>query len=110
MPTASEIFDLKLPASLAADPAKGREINAVYLMKITGDGGGVWTVDLAGDPPACVRGETKKAECTIEVAHADFLAMLATPALAISLFSTGKLKVAGNPMLAMKLQKLFQLA
>jgi len=49
------------------------------------------------------------ANCTIEVANADFVNMLKNPALGMQLFMTGKLKVAGDPMLAMKLQKLFAL-
>jgi putative sterol carrier protein len=46
----------------------------------------------------------------ITVAHEDFLKMLTNPALGMQLFMTGKLKVAGDPMLAMKLQKLFSLS
>ena len=40
----------------------------------------------------------------------DFLGMLANPASGMAMFMQGKLKVAGDPMLAMKLQKLFSLA
>lgn len=107
--TASELFDTLLPPKIAASPDKAREINAVYVFKVSGEGGGEWTVDLAGNPPAITKGVSPGANCTIEIANADFVNMLKNPALGMQLFMTGKLKVAGDPMLAMKLQKLFAL-
>ena len=50
------------------------------------------------------------AQCTIEVQHSDFINMLQNPALGMQLFMQGKLRVSGEPMLAMKLQKLFSLS
>ena len=107
--SAAELFDTILPPKIAATPDKAREINAIYQFKIAGEGGGEWNVDLASNPPAITKGVKPGANCTIEVAHADFLNMLTNPALGMQLFMTGKLKVSGDPMLAMKLQKLFAL-
>jgi alkyl sulfatase BDS1-like metallo-beta-lactamase superfamily hydrolase len=107
--SAAELFDVQVPAALAAHPDKAKEINAVYLFKVTGDGGGEWTVDLAASPPSCQKGVHAAAQCTIEVAHADFKSMLANPALGMQLYFQGKLKVTGDPMLATKLQKLFSM-
>ncbi|HMU40029.1 MAG TPA: SCP2 sterol-binding domain-containing protein [Pseudomonadota bacterium] len=107
--SASELFDTLLPPKLAAAPDKAREINAVYVFKVSGEGGGEWTVDLASESPGISKGVKAGANCTIEVANADFVNMLKNPALGMQLFMTGKLKVAGDPMLAMKLQKLFAL-
>ena len=105
--TAQELFNTQIPASIAKNPDKAKEIGAVYLFKITGDGGGEWTVDLASATPTCQPGTQGTANCTIEVAHEDFKAMLANPTLGMQLYFQGKLKVTGDPMLATKLQKLF---
>jgi putative sterol carrier protein len=107
--SAAELFDKQIPASLAKNPDKAKEVNAVYLFKITGDNGGTWTVDLAGASPSCTQGDKGNAQCTIEVANTDFMQMITNPAAGMQLYFQGKLKVSGDPTLAMKLQKLFQL-
>ena len=107
--SAADLFDTILPPKIAASPDKAREINAIYQFIITGEGGGQWNVDLASNPPSITQGEKPGASCTIEVANTEFLGMLKNPALGMQLFMTGKLKVKGDPMLAMKLQKLFSL-
>jgi putative sterol carrier protein len=106
---AQELFDDQLPAALKSHPDKAKAVNAVYCFKISGDGGGDWTVDLTADPPTCTRGDSGKAQCTIEVSNDDFQAMLGNPQVGMQLYFQGKLKVTGDPMLATKLQKLFQL-
>ena len=106
---AQELFEQLVPKSIAANPAKAREIGAVYFFKISGDGGGEWTVDLKSDPPTCAPGPGGTPNCTIEIAHSDFMSMLTNPAAGMQLYFQGKLKVAGDPMLATKLQKLFAL-
>jgi len=106
---ATDLFDEKLPAALKANPDKAREVNAIYCFKITGDGGGDWTVDLTTDPPAVKKGDDGNAQCTIEVSHEDFLSMLGNPQVGMQLYFQGKLKVTGDPMLATKLQKFLTL-
>ncbi|HVV83627.1 MAG TPA: SCP2 sterol-binding domain-containing protein [Kofleriaceae bacterium] len=107
---AAELFDKLVPAGLAQHPDQAREVNAIYAFKISGEGGGEWTCDLTANPPTCVRGDTGKAQCTIEVSHEDFKTMLSDPNAGMQLYFQGKLRVSGDPMLAMKLQQLFQLA
>lgn len=106
---AKTLFDDKLPEVLKSAPDKAKEIGAIFLFKIAGDGGGNWTVDLKSDPPAVKAEETDDAECTIEVSSEDFQAMMKDPALGMQLYFQGKLKVAGDPMLATKLQNIFGL-
>ncbi len=107
--SAQELFNTQVPEALKAHPDKAKEIGAVYLFKITGDDGGTWTVDLASATPTCTQGDKGNAQCTIEVAHADFKSMLQNPALGMQLYFQGKLRVTGDPMLATKLQKLFSM-
>jgi hypothetical protein len=106
---AKELFDRQLPAVLKAEPERARAVDAVYLFTIEGDGGGQWTVNLAADPPTCTPGDSGSAQCTIEMAHQDFMAMLTDPQLGMQLYFQGKLRVVGDPTLALKLQQLFGL-
>ncbi len=107
--SASDLFDNILPASVAKNPAAAQQVGAVYVFKITGEGGGEWTVDLKSSPPSISKGVLAGAECTMEITNADFVSMLQNPNLGMQLFMQGKLRVSGNPMLAMKLQNLFKL-
>ena len=107
---AKELFDEIVPAKLKEHADQAKAVNAIYGFKISGEGGGEWTVDLTSDPPGVTKGDTGKAQCTIEVAHDDFKAMLGNPQLGMQLYFQGKLKVTGDPMLATKLQQFFALA
>jgi putative sterol carrier protein len=101
-----KLFNDKLPAALAknADDAKG--IGATFQLDITGAGGGKWFVDVSASGPSCTAGE-RPADCTVTLAEEDFQKLLENPqANAMQLFFSGKLKLAGNTMLAMKLTKL----
>ena len=107
--SASDLFDNILPASIARNPAAAQQVGAVYVFKISGEGGGEWTVDLKSTPPSVSKGVQAGAECTLDITNADFVSMLQNPNLGMQLFMQGKLRVSGNPMLAMKLQNLFKL-
>ena len=107
---ASDLFDNLVPAGLKAFPDKAREVNAIYTFKISGEGGGDWTADLTANPPTIVKGDSGTAQCTIEVSHDDFKQMLADPNAGMQLYFQGKLRVSGDPMLAMKLQQFFAIA
>ena len=71
--------------------------------------GGEWTVDLCSETPTCKVGATDDAQCTITMANEDFEAMLENPQLGMQLYFQGKLKVAGDPMLATRMTKLLSL-
>ena len=107
---AKELFDEQVPKALENHPEEAKEVDAIYCFKITGDGGGDWTVDLTSDPPTCNTGDTGSAQCTIEVSAEDFRTMLGDPQAGMQLYFQGKLKVTGDPMLATKLQQFFDLA
>lgn len=106
---AADLFDNLVPEGLKKFPDKAREVNAIYCFKVTGDGGGEWTVDTTANPPFVAKGDQGKAQCTIEVTNEDFKTMLADPNAGMQLYFQGKLRVSGDPMLAMKLQQLMDL-
>ena len=104
-----KLFNEELPAAIAKAPEKAKEVGHKFQMNITGDTGGEWTIDCLA--PSCVPGNPGGAECTINIADADFQKLVENPkANGMPLFFAGKLKVQGNQMLAMKLEKLFDLA
>jgi putative sterol carrier protein len=100
-----KLFNEELPAALQKNAEDARTIGAKYQMNITGEG--EWNIDVSSTGPACKAGEGP-ADCTITIAAEDFQKLVENPqANGMQLFFAGNLKVTGNQMLAMKLQKLF---
>ncbi|UQA63792.1 SCP2 sterol-binding domain-containing protein [Polyangium aurulentum] len=105
-----KLFNEEIPSKLSSNADKAKEIGAKYQFNITGDGGGEWFIDLTDSGPSSQQGSPGGADCTITITAEDFQKLHENPnANGMQLFFAGKLKVAGNPMLAQKLQKLFQL-
>lgn len=103
----AKLFNEELPKGLAAHADEAKAIGAKYQINIPP--AGAWHVDVSSTGPSCEAGE-KPADCTITIAEEDFQKLLENPqANGMQLFFAGKLKVAGNQMLAMKLQNLFKL-
>jgi len=100
-----KLFNEELPAALAKNAEDARTIGAKYQMNITGEGS--WFIDVSATGPKCVPGE-EPADCTITITSEDFQKLIENPQQnGMQLFFSGKLKIAGNNMLAMKLNKLF---
>ncbi|MBX7196789.1 MAG: SCP2 sterol-binding domain-containing protein [Sandaracinaceae bacterium] len=104
MADAQSDFGTRLPTKISGNPDEAKAIGAVFLFKITGDGGGTWTVDCKNNPG--VRAGEEPADVTLELTAADWATISTNPGAAMQLYFTGKLKVSGNAMLATKLQKL----
>jgi putative sterol carrier protein len=100
-----KLFNEDLPAALAKNAEDAKTIGAKYQMNITGEGS--WFIDVSATGPKCVAGE-EPADCTITIAAEDFQKLFENPQQnGMQLFFSGKLKIVGNNMLAMKLNKLF---
>jgi putative sterol carrier protein len=103
-----KLFNDELPANLTKNAEDVKTIGAKFQMNITGDGGGEWFIDASATGPVCKPGTGEAADCTLTIAAEDFQKLVENPqANGMALFFAGKLKVAGNQMLAMKLNKLF---
>jgi putative sterol carrier protein len=101
-----KLFNEELPAALEKNAEDAKTIGAKFQMNITGEG--EWFIDVSSTGPACKAGTGEGADCTITIAAEDFQKLVENPqANGMQLFFAGKLKVTGNQMLAMKLQKLF---
>jgi putative sterol carrier protein len=104
-----KLFNEELPSQVAKFPDAAKQIGSKFQINITGEGGGEWHVDATDAGPSAGPGN-KPADVTITIASEDFQKLMENPqANGMQLFFAGKLKVAGNQMLAMKLNKLFTL-
>ena len=105
-----KLFNEEVPAQISKNPDAAKQVGAKFQMNVTGDGGGEWFIDLTASGPSAVAGNPGGADCTITIATEDFQKLHENPqANGMQLFFAGKLKVTGNQMLAMKLQKIFTL-
>jgi 3-hydroxyacyl-CoA dehydrogenase/3a,7a,12a-trihydroxy-5b-cholest-24-enoyl-CoA hydratase len=104
-PASVDVF-AALKTFAAQDKAAMTKAGFVYRVTLK-DPASVWTLDLkAGDVFA---GGDVRADCTLELLDADFMAMVSGKADPQKLFSTGKLKIGGNIMASQKLEVLLKL-
>lgn len=96
-----------LPAKI--DPAKLTGMNASFQFIATGDGGGEWYVKIADGKADIQKGKMDSPTISMTAAAADWLALMNGQMNGQTAFITGKLKIQGDMMLAMKLESLFQL-
>jgi putative sterol carrier protein len=104
-PGPKQYFEEKIAKKLQGNPDISKAVNSVYEFNITGDGGGVWTVDLTKEPGAVAAGSTGAAKCTVTCASTDFMNIVSGKMNPQMAFMSGKLKIKGDMALAMKLQK-----
>lgn len=104
-----KLFNEALPAKFASDPSKATALGGKFQINVTGEGGGEWFIDGSDSGPRVERGSGGAADVTITIDAADFQKLYENPkSNAMPLFFSGKLKVAGNQMLAMKLPSIFE--
>jgi putative sterol carrier protein len=103
---AAELFETQMPARLQAKPELAQKINAVYKFVVNGDGGGTWLVDLKAPNGGKISKADGDANCTVTIGAQDLVDVVNGKTNAQMAFMTGKIKVAGDMGLAMKLQSL----
>lgn len=101
--TPKEYFEVKVPENLKNRADKLAGINAIYEFDLSGPNGGIWTLDLTVPGGSVSAGSGGKANCTIKMDDENFVKMVSGQLNAQMAFMTGKLKVAGNMGLALKL-------
>ena len=109
MTDARTVFEQELPTALAARPDLADRVDAVLQVEIAGEGGGVWTIDLTRDSalPFVRPGEDPAARCRIRIGSEDFAELLDGRQCWTDAFVRGKIGIAGDLVLALKLRKLF---
>jgi putative sterol carrier protein len=99
-----EYFDT-LPTRFKPDAAKG--LKAVFQFELSGDGGGAYSVSVDETALKIDEGTHSAPSITVKMAANDYVKMVNGELNGQMAFMTGKLKVSGNMMLAMKMQQLF---
>ena len=99
-----DVFEQHLPARLAAKPDVVSKIGAVYQFNVSGPEGGEWTVDCATPGGKVTAGSSPAARCTVTATDKDLLAIVNGKMNPQMAFMSGKLRIAGDIGLAMKLQ------
>lgn len=104
MATLQEIFEgLK---EKVAQPPEMQGITAVYQFVLEGEDGGNYYLSFSNGAGVVNEGTAENPNITITMAAADFKDLVAGKLNAMSAFMSGKLKIKGDMMLAMKLQSL----
>ncbi|MBS2019305.1 MAG: SDR family NAD(P)-dependent oxidoreductase [Deltaproteobacteria bacterium] len=104
-PSSAEIF-AAMGEYLAHHPEVAAKVGNVYVFKLQGPDS-AWTLDLKNGGGGVTPGEAK-ADCTLAMSDADFLAMSSGKADPQKLYFGGKLKITGNVMASQKLEVLFK--
>lgn len=89
------------------NPAAAGSMNKTFQWNITGEEANKYALKIADGTCELITGGVEKPDITITVADKDWLAIAEGKLDAMSAFATGKLKLAGDMMLAMKVQQLF---
>ena len=103
--TCKQAFEV-MPSRLNADAAKG--MTAVYQFDLSGDGGGKWQVSINDGKCDVKEGQHANPNITISMTAQDYLDMLSGKLNGQVAFMSGKLRIAGDMGLALKMQTLFQ--
>jgi putative sterol carrier protein len=102
--TVSGFFE-SLEEKLVKSASKLAGLTCVYQFRV---GEAAYNVSFTNGKAAVGKGEAPSPNCTVTMAEADFLSMLAGRLNAQMAFMTGKLKVAGDMGLALKLESLLR--
>jgi 3-hydroxyacyl-CoA dehydrogenase/3a,7a,12a-trihydroxy-5b-cholest-24-enoyl-CoA hydratase len=87
---------------VARTPDLVGRVGKVFVFKLTAPES-TWTIDVKNGKGAVVAGAADKADTTLELADADFLAMTSGKADPMKLYMGGKLKISGDLMASQKL-------
>jgi len=100
-----EIFS-QMPTNFNADAAKG--MNSVIQFNLSGDGGGNYHVIIKDGACSVAEGSHASPNMTMTMAAQDYVDMITGKLNGQMAFMSGKLKIAGDMGLAMKMQSLFK--
>jgi len=100
------VFD-QMPAAFDAGAAKG--VDVVFQYRISGPGGGDWSVTVKDEGCVVAAGQAAKPTCTLKIGDGDFVAMVTGKLNPMQAYTSGKLKIEGDIMKSQLIEKLFPL-
>ncbi len=109
--TARQTYEVIIPTASAARPDLGEKLKgtkAVFKFVIEGEGGGVWCLVIDDGNISVKAEDDPNANVTITMAEADRQAMARRELDPQMAFMQGKVKIAGDMALAMKLRTLLR--
>src|SRR5258707_1327459 len=83
------------------------DMNKTFQWNVTGDDAGKYALKIANGTCEFINGGVDKADVTFTVSDTNWLALSEGKLAPMNAFMSGKLKLAGDMMLSMKLQQLF---
>ena len=104
--TMAELFET-MPARL--NTAAAAKVNKTIKWTITGDDPGVWAIQINDGAARLIPDGVEKPDVTFTVNSQDWLTIAEGKLNAMNAFMTGKLKIAGDMGLAMKVPQLLPL-
>jgi len=102
--TPKEVF-AAMPSRFNKDAAKG--LNATYQFDLSGDNGGKWQVIIDNGTCAIKEGAAASPSITISMTAQDYVDMSNGKLNPQVAFMSGKLRIAGDMGLALRMQSLF---
>jgi putative sterol carrier protein len=90
------------------NPAAAADMNKTIQWNISGDEAGKWAFKIADQTCELIPGGVEKPDLTMMMSDKDWLAIAEGRLDPMNAFMTGKVKTAGDMMLALRLQQLFQ--
>ena len=107
--TAATIRDIfaQMPGRL--DPETAAGLDVVIQFDLAGDGGGVWHCAISDGACAVSEGAHDAPTMTVSMEAADYVELTSGTLDGMTAFMTGRLKIAGDMGLAMKMQSLFRM-
>ena len=106
--TAEAIKDIfsNMPGQINPDAAKG--MNSVIQFNLSGEGGGNYYVEIKDGAATVTEGTHAQPNMTMTLAASDYVDLIMGKLNGQMAFMSGKLKIAGDMGLAMKMQTLFK--
>ncbi|MFZ5916628.1 MAG: SDR family NAD(P)-dependent oxidoreductase [Chloroflexota bacterium] len=89
-------------------PEKAGGVNVVFQFNISGPGGGDWHMAIKDGGCVVTPGAHNSPTTTLEMADADFLALIGGRLSAMKAYTGGKLKIKGDLMKSQLIEKLFK--
>lgn len=103
-----KFFNELLPAAMLKNPEYFKEIDRKYIFKITGEGGGEWSVNASKSEQSVTQGDSGNVNCGITMSAEEFQKYYEKPDEFVTLYLSGK-AVNGDMGAALNLPKLLKL-
>ena len=104
--TVAELME-KMPGAFIPEKAQG--VDAVIQFKFTGDEAGEWNATIKDGKVDVARGEHPSPRMTLTADSSDYVKIFTGELDGMQAFMQGKIKLAGDLNLAMKLMQMFKI-